>query len=90
MFEKLMQAAERTATGVSRRGFLGRFGRAAAVTAAAVAGVAAAAGEAQAGGGNGCPQGTHRVNCPHGGRTTSICCPPGKQCRCNHIGCYCG
>lgn len=43
MFEKLMQAAEQAATGVSRRQFLGRVGRVAMVAAAAVAGLAGSA-----------------------------------------------
>lgn len=38
MFEKLMQAAERAADGVSRREFFGQFGRLAAIAGAAVAG----------------------------------------------------
>jgi hypothetical protein len=89
MFEKLMQAAEQAATGVSRRDFFGRLGRMAMVAAAAAAGVAASAGEAQAG--RGCPQGTHQVRCPHGARPASICCPPGKRCGgCDFSGaCHC-
>ena len=43
MFERLMQAAERAATGVSRRQFFGSVGRAAAVVAAAAAGMAGSA-----------------------------------------------
>jgi hypothetical protein len=38
MFEKILQLAEQTATGASRRQFLGRFGRSALVLAAAMAG----------------------------------------------------
>ena len=48
MFEKFMQAAERTADGVSRRQFFGRLGWAA-LAATAAAGVLAAPGTAQAG-----------------------------------------
>lgn len=86
MFEKLMQAAEQLATGVSRRQFLGRLGRAALAAAAVVGGAAAMAGEARAGGG--CPQGTHRVSCFVRSPST-ICCPAGKRCSCNHTGCGC-
>src|SRR5262245_13086762 len=41
MFEKLSQAAEKTAAGVSRRNFLGRLGAGAAVVAATLGGVLA-------------------------------------------------
>lgn len=87
MFEKLMQAAEQAATGVSRRQFFGRFARAAMAAAAVLGGAAAMAREAQAGDGNRCPAGTHLVKCPNFARP--LCCPPGKTCRCNHIACYC-
>ena len=83
MFEKLKQAAERAATGVSRRQFLGRIGRAAAVTTAAVAGIAIA-GEAQAG--RGCPRGTHSSRC---GRGRVICCPGGTRCVTSGLSFYC-
>jgi hypothetical protein len=83
VFEKLMQAAERTATGVSRRHFLGRIGRTAAVTAAAISGIAIA-GEVQAG--RGCPRGTHSSRCSSG---RVICCPGGTQCVTSGLSFYC-
>ena len=49
MFERVSQAAEALATGMSRRGFLGSFGRWAGATAVAVAGVLTTAGIARAG-----------------------------------------
>ncbi len=49
MFEKFSQLAERTATNVSRRQFLGRVGRGALVAAGVVGGFLAFGSEAQAG-----------------------------------------
>ena len=49
MFEKIGRAAEKAADGVSRRDFLGRFGKAALATAAVLGGVLALPGGAQAG-----------------------------------------
>ncbi len=54
MFEKVSQAAERVATGLSRRGFLGRLGRGALGVAAALGGVLALPGQARAAGGRCC------------------------------------
>jgi hypothetical protein len=48
MFEKVSQAAERAAVGVSRREWLGLLGRGAFVAAATAAGVLASTGTAQA------------------------------------------
>ena len=49
MFEKLNEIAERSATGVSRRQFLGRVGRGALIAAGAVGGFLAFGAEAHAG-----------------------------------------
>ncbi len=49
MFEKVSQAAEKAATNVSRRRFLGRIGRGAGVAAAAFAGLLVHASPAWAG-----------------------------------------
>ena len=48
MFEKVSQAAERLATGVSRRGFLDRLGKGALALAGVLGGVLAWSGPAQA------------------------------------------
>jgi hypothetical protein len=48
MFDKVSQAAEKLATGVSRRGFLGSVGRWAGATALGLAGVLTTAGAARA------------------------------------------
>jgi hypothetical protein len=49
MFDKISDAAEKLATDVSRRGFLGSLGRCAAATALGVAGMLAAVDSARAG-----------------------------------------
>jgi hypothetical protein len=49
MFDKIGQAAEKVAVNVSRRAFLGRFGRGAALFAGAVTGVLMTATKARAG-----------------------------------------
>jgi hypothetical protein len=54
MFERVSQVAEALATGMSRRGFLGSFGRWAGATALAMAGVLSTTGTAQAGPGKTC------------------------------------
>jgi hypothetical protein len=51
MFDNIGRVAEWVATSVSRRRFLGRVGRGAAVTATALAGVLTTGGSAQAAGG---------------------------------------
>jgi hypothetical protein len=48
MFERVGRAAERVATGVSRRAFLGRLGKGALATAGVVAGMLALGGKAEA------------------------------------------
>ena len=58
MFEKFGQLAEQTATSVSRRQFLGRFGGSAMAVAAAVAGLLALPALGQAGGGKVCGLGS--------------------------------
>jgi hypothetical protein len=50
MLDKASQMAERVATGVSRRAFLGRLGQSALVVAGVLGGFLAFPGEAQAGG----------------------------------------
>jgi hypothetical protein len=55
MFETTSRLAEKAATSVSRRRFLGSLGRLAGATALAVAGTLAFGGAAQA---SGCPRGT--------------------------------
>jgi hypothetical protein len=54
MFDKIGRAAERAAEGVSRRNFLGRLGRGAAVLATGLGGILLTATGAHAGGGNWC------------------------------------
>jgi hypothetical protein len=54
MFDNIGRVSERVATSVSRRQFLGRVGRWAAVTATALAGVLTTEGVAQAAGGRLC------------------------------------
>jgi hypothetical protein len=49
MFDKISEAAERVATNVSRRAFLGRLGKGALATAGVLGGVLAFASEAKAG-----------------------------------------
>ena len=73
MFAKLSQTAEQLATNVSRRQFLGRFGRGAITLAAVVGGFLAFPGESSAGRRR-CPPGT--CLCPFGPpyRCASRCC----------------
>ncbi len=78
MFEQTSRLAEKLATGVSRRGFLGSVGRWAGATALAMAGVLTTAGSARA---NNCPPGTRKANCNRFNRAP-ICCPPGMHCIC--------
>ena len=49
MFEKVCQIAEQAATNVSRRGFLGRFGKGALMAAGALGAILASPGDASAG-----------------------------------------
>jgi hypothetical protein len=54
MFDRISETAEKLATNVSRRAFLGRLGRGAAAVAAVAGGMLAFAGKAEA---NICPRG---------------------------------
>src|SRR5260370_28847417 len=75
MFDKVSQAAEKLATNVSRRAFLGRLGHGALVTAGVLGAMLAFGGEARA---------DRKGKCVHdggiwcGGR----CCPDGRSCFC--------
>ncbi len=69
MFDTIGRAAERAARGVSRRNFLGRLGRGAAVVAAGLGGVLLAATDAHAGG-NWC--------CMVGSSLSGFTCYPGQ------------
>jgi hypothetical protein len=75
MFDKLGQAAEKLATHVSRRAFLGRLGKGALVAASVLGSVLAFGGKAQA------------VPCPPPSRRCGLnCCPAGTYCcYCNSI-----
>jgi hypothetical protein len=69
MFDKLGQAAERLATHVSRRAFLGRLGKGALVMAGVLGSVLAFGGKAQA------------LGCAAGLRPCGLrCCLPGDYC----------
>jgi len=65
MFEKIGQTAEDVATSVSRRNFLGRFGRGAAALATALGGALLLAGNAHAGSGQ-CCMAANYGGCKHG------------------------
>ena len=78
MFDKVSQAAEKLATHVSRRAFLGRLGQGALAVAGVVGGMLAFGGEARAG--KNCPM----VVCVAGLErcgTTGLCCPKNCHCR---------
>ena len=84
MFEKTSRLAEKLATSVSRRGFLGSAGRWAGATALAIAGVLTTAGSAQADNGKtACyccnVDGFCTLNDCVGGSQTCPSCPPGYQ-----------
>ena len=80
MFEKIGQAAERAATSVSRRQFLGRFGRGALAAAAAVGGLLALPSVSHAQGGMCGPHSAPKCrNKPVGTR----CGKPGEIAYCN-------
>jgi hypothetical protein len=72
MFDKVSQAAEKLATNVSRRAFLGRLGQSALAVAGVVGGMLAFGGTARAG--NLCPRGSYYCN-------------PCKQCLFGGLGC---
>ena len=76
MFDKVSQAAEKLATHVSRRDFLGRLGKGALVVAGVLGGMLAIGGTAEA------------FFCPPGYATCGqYCCPTGTYCCiCNLIG----
>ena len=87
MLEKISQAAERAAAGVSRREFLGRFGSRAAAVAAAMGGLLAIPRSSSAEQSSRCPPGEHPSPCPNGRK---MCCPHGTRCYCDHFyGCDC-
>jgi hypothetical protein len=79
MFEKLNRAAELAARRLSRRMFLGGFGRGALAAAAAAMGILAVTAEATAAA---CPSGWIRSKCRgRGGASKSLCCPLGYHCQ---------
>jgi hypothetical protein len=86
MFEKTSRLAEKLATSVSRRAFLGSLGRWAGATALAVAGVLTAHGLARADHGNAircCPSfPENKLYCspPKSGCTIAFTCVGGTQC----------
>jgi len=77
MFEKFFTAAEKAATGLSRRQMLGRCGRSALAIAGTCAAWLALPGSASAKKDNPCPPGMHLSSCPG---TPPICCPHGTKC----------
>ena len=70
MFETTSKLAEKAATSVSRRRFLGSLGRFAGAAALAVAGTLAFGGKAQG----------HQAAAKGGKRCGNIYCPPGAKC----------
>lgn len=75
MLERFNQLAEQAATSVSRRQFLGRFGKGALMLAGALSATLAFPADAMVG--RPCPPGTHRSRCPDG---RFVCCPRGSRC----------
>lgn len=88
MFEKVSQVAEQVATSVSRRGFLGKFGRGAMTLAASVGGLLALPGDAEAAGGARCC-GSGRCSKPHGHCTLVNSCLAIFNSRCSCYLHYC-
>jgi hypothetical protein len=88
MFEKITQVAERTATGVSRRQFLGRFGLGALAAAVAVGGLLALPAVTQAAGGMCGPHSAPKCrNKPVGTRcNTDAYCAGAPNCQCIGLG----
>jgi hypothetical protein len=83
MFEKLSQMAEQTATGVSRRQFLGRFGRAATLATAVGALLARAA---DAGGGRiVCGSNPYYPGMCEGVLEGTSCFGPDTRCKCTRV-----
>jgi hypothetical protein len=83
MFERTSQIAEKLATSVSRRGFLGSLGHLAGATALAIAGVLSTAGSGRADNSKTCCYccpvndfGCNFTDCVEGGQTCPAC-PPG-------------
>ena len=99
MFDRVSEAAEKLATNVSRRAFMGRLGRAALAVSGALVGVLAIPGRVQAGGGCPCPPGTGFC-CQYVGRNGAIFYgSPNANCTCKAnykggaliaSGCICG
>ncbi|MFO0892610.1 MAG: hypothetical protein U0790_26140 [Isosphaeraceae bacterium] len=80
MLEKFGDAAERMATGCSRRAFLGRLGRGAMGVSVTIGGALASASWARAA--RPCPPGTHPSRCRDG---STLCCPRGTACIGAHV-----
>jgi hypothetical protein len=74
MFDKISRAAEKAATSVSRRNFLGGLGRGAAALAAGLGGVLLTATDAEASGGKCCVigYGCCKGACPKGSSSTWV------------------
>jgi len=79
MFDKVSLAAEKLATNVSRRDFLGRLGRGALATAGVLGTMLAFGSETRAGS---CPPGQVPVRCLPG---VTICCPASPQPSCIRV-----
>jgi hypothetical protein len=101
MFDRVSEAAEKLATNVSRRAFMGRLGKGALTIAGAVGAFLAIPGLVQAGGGCACPSGSGfccQYQCPDGsivfGRPSPphncACKPQYKGCTLLASGCICG
>ena|SRR6516165_10758190 len=83
MFDRVSEAAEKLATNVSRRAFMGRLGKGALTFAGAVGAFLAIPGLIQAGGGCGCFNSNVfccQYTCPNG--TTLTTAPNSGQCKC--------
>jgi hypothetical protein len=82
MFEKLGQAAERAAIGVSRRQFLRRLGQGSLIAASGLAALLTSPGDALARrpDRNPCGPGLRKVACNY--RYRKLCCPEGFGCMC--------
>ncbi len=83
MFDKFSDVAEKLATSVSRRAFLGRLGQGALATVGALTGFLVLTHDVSA---SSCPPGEFLTHCPNGG---SMCCHAGKRCFCNALGTDC-
>jgi hypothetical protein len=81
MFDQLMDAAERTATSVSRRQFFGRFGRMAVMAAGVVGGLLAIPTIAEAGSSKCCCAGP---DCYRNGNGNAPCATGYHACGCRH------